>query len=122
MTETRCPHCGSIYELEAQTEAFADDFGWREWWEKYPRKVGKLAAQRLYVHTVKRRLATPAQLMDGLKRYCTYKPDEQPWCHPKTWLQDGRWDDVEPEQAWDDRRAGRQAGNVSALASGPRKA
>ena len=103
--EARCPHCGSVFTLETQDDAFPDDLGFEVWWAKYPRKVGKLAAARLYRRTVTQRLATPAQLMDGLKRYCTYKPDDQPWCHPKTWLSEGRWDDIEPEAAWEARRA-----------------
>lgn len=86
-----------------QAEVMPRDLGFGEWWAKYPRKVGRLAAEKAYRKTVEHGLATPTQLMAGLKNYCIYKPLDQPWCHPTTWLNQGRWSDLEPEQARDQR-------------------
>ena len=59
------------------------------WWQFYPHKVGKADAQRKYEIALKR--ATPADLLDGLKRYVENKPPDRPWCNPATWLHQNRW-------------------------------
>lgn len=64
------------------------------WWALYPRKVGKLAAQREYEKA--RRLTGATELVEGVERYKQHKPDYQDWCHPKTWLHQGRWMDEAP--------------------------
>lgn len=61
------------------------------WWQKYPSKVGKLAA--LPAFTKARKLATFEELMSGVDRYIVNKPDYAEWAHPKTWLNQGRWMD-----------------------------
>ena len=68
----------------------ADEF--REFWERFPRKVGKLAAEQSY-EKARRRGVTQEQLLDGVERYKRHKPGYADWCHPKTWLNQGRWDD-----------------------------
>jgi len=65
--------------------AWRDDF--EAFWRAYPRKVGKLAAERAYGKA--RKLATAEELLAGVARY--RKPSYADWCHPTTWLNQGRW-------------------------------
>lgn len=65
------------------------------WWNEYPRKIGRLKVQTVYERIVKKGLATEAELLDGLRRYIDAKPITQDWCHPTTWLNQGRWLDKE---------------------------
>lgn len=65
-----------------------------EWWQAYPRKVGRLAAEKEYFKA--RRLASAEKLLTGVQRYVRTKPFEIAYCYPKTWLSQGRWlDDVD---------------------------
>lgn len=97
--EIRCPHCGSIFTPKPQVELLpADDLGFSVWWSKCPRQIGKLAAQRVYRNVIMRQLATPEELLQGLLRYRRNKPDEQAYCHPTTWLNQGRWLDKEADE------------------------
>ena len=70
------------------------------WWKAYPRRVGKLAAQKAYAKA--RRSASAAELLEGVKAYIASKPAYADWCHPTTFLTQGRWMDEAPEE----RRAG----------------
>ena len=63
-------------------------------WQKYPRKVGKLAAIKEFSKA--RRSATLEAILEGVETYKRSKPEYADWCHPKTWLSQGRWMD-EPE-------------------------
>lgn len=72
-----------------------DDFAL--FYARYPRHVGKLAAQRAYVRA--RRLAGVQDIMDGLERYIASKPAWQDWAYPSSWLNAGRWMDELPRQA-----------------------
>jgi hypothetical protein len=72
--------------------AIADDF--TVWWARFPRKVGKLAAEREYVKA--RKTATAAELLDGIARYLEAKPSYADVCHPKTFFSQGRWLDEVP--------------------------
>lgn len=63
--------------------------GFEEWWEVYPNKVGKAAAQKSWIAA--RRKVEPEALMAGLKRYIASKPPDRPWCNPATWLNQDRW-------------------------------
>src|SRR5690242_11315797 len=67
------------------------------WWASYPRKVGKLAAQKAY-HKA-RRLATAEELLRGIESYIRMKPSYADYCHPKTFLDQGRWLDEAPARA-----------------------
>lgn len=81
--------------------SYADDFA--EFWSRYPRRVGKLAAKTAY-EKARKSGVTQAELLAGLERYITTKPAWQDWCHPRTWLVQGRWlDEVEvpkPVEPW----------------------
>lgn len=72
---------------------FEDDFN--EFWRNFPHKVGKLAAQAAYKKA--RTMASAQQILEGVERYKTTKPAYADWCHPRTFLCQGRWlDEVAP--------------------------
>jgi uncharacterized protein YdaU (DUF1376 family) len=74
------------------TDDFPDD-GFEQWWKIQPNKVAKPAAEKAFNKVRKLKLATYAQLMGGLLRYIATKPEHYDWCHPTTWLNQGRWAD-----------------------------
>lgn len=74
---------------------YTEDF--EAFWRKFPNRAGKFAAAEKYVLARKR--ATAQELLDGVARYIQHKPDYQAWCHPKTWLSQGRWLDEAPAKA-----------------------
>jgi hypothetical protein len=66
------------------------DLTFDRFWESYPRKVGKLAAQKAYEKA--RRQASAEQLMAGLELYREHLPDDVQYIpHAATWLNQGRW-------------------------------
>lgn len=71
-------------------DTFAADFA--EFWRAFPRRVGKLAAQKAYVKA-RRSGVTQATLLEGIAHYIKGKPQYADYCHPTTWLNQGRWDD-----------------------------
>lgn len=86
-------------ERERQNIPRASRFS--EFWEAYPRKIGKAKAERLFEGITKK--ASPDLLIAGAIRYCTSQADtEQKFiAHPSTWLSQRRWED--------DPEAGQQA-------------
>ena len=64
-------------------------------WESYPRKVGKIAAEKSYMKAVKQHGA--ATILSGLSRYKTSLPEKQFIPHPSTWLNQGRYLDPSDE-------------------------
>jgi hypothetical protein len=84
-----------------------------QFWAKYPRKEGKLAAKREWdrIHPtgelVERMLAT-------LAWQCEQWDDPHFIPHPRTWLHQGRWDD-EPMAVARSNGSLRTAGNEAAL-------
>ena len=87
------------------TVLIAKDFD--EFWEHYPRRVGKLAARKAY-ERVRKSGVTQETLLDGIAAYVKHKPAYADFCHPSTWLCQGRWLDewtpavsqVEPACDW----------------------
>jgi hypothetical protein len=73
------------------------------WWDTYPRKVGKLAAFRAWERALgKVGGATPHQaLQTACSAFAAASSggDPQFLPHPSTWLNQGRWDDPEPQRA-----------------------
>ena len=67
------------------------------WWQAYPRKVGKLGAQREYERI--RKKVGADDLLQGITRYRAAKPAYADWCHPMTFLRQGRWLDEVPDAA-----------------------
>lgn len=66
-----------------------------EFWNHYPRKVGKLAALKAWKNATKK--TNPTLIVEGVRRYAD-DPNRDPnfTKHPATWLNAGCWDD-EPE-------------------------
>ncbi len=66
--------------------------GFDEFWQAYPRKVGKRAAREAYAQAT--REAAPAVILAGAQRYAADPNREAQFTpHPTTWLRQGRWDD-----------------------------
>lgn len=66
------------------------DGGFQTFWNQYPRRVGKLAAQRAYEKA--RRSFTAEEILVGLANYVQHMPaDPQYRCHPTTFLNQGRF-------------------------------
>jgi uncharacterized protein YdaU (DUF1376 family) len=75
----------------AARSAFAD------FWQAYPHKVAKGAAEKACAIAL--RTVSCEQLLDGVRRYIAAKPPDRPWCNPATWLTQRRWeDDPSPPQ------------------------
>lgn len=68
-------------------------FSFARFWEAYPHKVGKGAAERSFDRVRKSGKVAFAELMAGLERYKATKPAEREWCNPATWLNQRRWED-----------------------------
>lgn len=65
-------------------------------WEAYPRKVGKLAAEKAWKRAD---LPDLDVLLAALAVYVRTKPADIDFCHPVTWLNQGRWlDEHAPQQ------------------------
>jgi hypothetical protein len=77
--------------------------GFAEFWERYPRKVGKGAAQKAYAKAIAK--AGHDDLMFGLSQQMASLTAKDPQYipHPATWLNAERWND-EPEPVADNRR------------------
>lgn len=80
--------------LEAEhLEAF------KAWWAKYPRKIAKPKAEKVYLSVLRSRKATIDELNQGLERYIDHVTAERAggfnlaYCHATTWLNQGRWTD-----------------------------
>lgn len=88
--------------------------GFDEFWTYYPRRVGKLAAERKYSLALKS--ASPADILRGVQLYAKERSgkDEQFTAHPATWLHAGKWDAYPPAIAPTDAPAGFYASFCSA--------
>ena len=64
-----------------------------QFWEWYPRKVGKEAARKAWDNA--RRKTDQQNILDGVERFRTDPnlPVKEFIPHPSTWLNEGRWDD-----------------------------
>lgn len=70
-----------------------------EFWQHYPRRVGKFAAMKAYEKA--RRHASAGEILAGVRSYTRHKPDYADWAHPSSWLNAGRWlDEYEPLPAF----------------------
>lgn len=67
---------------------YTEDF--EAFWKAFPRRVGKLAARKEY-DKVRRGGISQDELLDGVAQYVRTKPNYADWCHPRTWLSQGRW-------------------------------
>lgn len=86
------------------------------WWLEYPHKIGKAAAEKSYDKA--RLIVTPAELIDGIRRYIATKPPDQAYCNPATWLNQERWKD-QPAERTDYANTGRNTKqNPNAITTG----
>lgn len=82
------------------------DADFDEFWQHYPRKIGKQSARKAYTRALK--LAPGDVILAGVLRYAAERKGEDPTytAHPDTWLNQGRWDDeptpprLAPVPAW----------------------
>lgn len=66
--------------------------GFDRFWDRYPRKVGKLVAMKAFDKALRR--ATEDEIMAGVELYRIHMPcDVQFVAHPASWLNAGRWMD-----------------------------
>lgn len=65
-----------------------------QFWQRYPRKVGKRAAELAFARAMRR--TTFDHIMAALRNY-PWPPDPQYIPYPTTWLNQGRYDDEAPE-------------------------
>lgn len=66
----------------------SDDFD--RFWQVYPHKVGKKAAYKAFKNI--KNIAIE-KMIAAIEKYIKTKPQDRSYCHPATWLNDGRWDD-----------------------------
>lgn len=89
-----------------------------QFWTRFPRKVGKIAAMKALDKVKARGDVTWAKLIEAVDRYADYLTDvpHGAWRpaakHPATWLNAGCWDDEHREEAQNGktRNAGFQLG------------
>jgi hypothetical protein len=86
-------------KTRAQKKPTAGDLGFNEFWESYPKRVGRKDAEKEWVKAV-RSGASPTQLLDVTKRYAAECVGQAPQFikEPKNWLRGGHWLD-EPTSA-----------------------
>jgi hypothetical protein len=72
--------------------------GFVAFWQAYPRRVAKGAAEKAYRRIIRSREATEAQLLAGAMRYAAQRDGEDPQFtkHPATWLNGKCWSDEPP--------------------------
>jgi hypothetical protein len=77
-----------------------------QWWQAYPKRVGRIAAKAAFAKVMKRGVALDS-LLAGIETYRRIKPAYADWCHPTTWLNQGRWmDELEDPETRPCRRCG----------------
>jgi hypothetical protein len=76
--------------------------GFDEFWQAFPRRIGKDAARKAYAAAIKR--ATPEEIIAGARAYSAIRmaePDperrERFTKHPSSWLNGGHWADEAPQ-------------------------
>ena len=67
------------------------DESFQKFWSAYPNRVAKFAARRAFDKAIK--LATVEEIIAGVERYISHKPEHISYCHPASWLNGGRWED-----------------------------
>lgn len=82
----------------APIEVIPKKMEFQDFWDAYPRKTGKLDAERKFIIACRR--ATAEQIMDGVARY-QFSDDPKFIPHPATWLHQGRYLDVQVDLSAD---------------------
>lgn len=81
---------------ETRASALVED-GWpsdyrKQFWDRYPNKVGKPKALAKLDLARKRGVPWPS-IVDGLERYIRFKPPDRSWLNPETFINQERWTD-----------------------------
>ena len=97
-----CPKCGTSLTIVSAAEP-ADSSDFERFWECWPNRVGKKAAQKAYEKAVKGSPGRSKAIMAAIARQKAWKgrlaalevfvPD---WPNPATWLTGERWLDEPP--------------------------
>ena len=84
-------------ETEVEAEVEAESCAFDRFWNAYPKKVGKGAARTSFDRA--KRKTTPQSIIDAVnaqRHWDKWQEDGGKYIpHPATWLNQGRWDDVE---------------------------
>ena len=73
--------------------------GFENFWKSYPRRVGKVAAEKAWAAACKR--SDSEAIITAASRYAQHPPDDPKFIpHPATWLNQGRYDDEEPQHGY----------------------
>jgi hypothetical protein len=88
-TETETYREETETDSSSSKSSMATDWNFEKFWVGYPRKVGKLAAQRSFLKATKRGEVSFETLMAAVGRIEASDPKFIP--HPATWLNDGRY-------------------------------
>jgi len=84
------------HQLEPSEDMSCAIDGFAEFWERYPRRIGKAAARKAYAKALK--AGTHDEIMFGLSQQMPslVSREQQYIPHPSTWLTQERWND-EPD-------------------------
>jgi hypothetical protein len=99
-TTTSAPPCTLTYEERTSERNSEPNHGdsnagaFERFWAQYPKKVGKLAAQKAFARAVDGG-AGPQDIMLGVARYAAERDGQDPKYtkHPASWLNAGCWTD-----------------------------
>jgi hypothetical protein len=69
------------------------DAGFEIWYKQYPKNVDKADARKAYLAVIRKKLATPEQLMAAAARYAAERNGQDPKYtkNPATWLNKQSW-------------------------------
>jgi len=84
---------GKGKERKGRERNYIDHFG--DFWKAVPKKIGKKKAYNIYKSVVTKGEATEEQLVAAMQVYAASVDGGDPkyFCHPVTWLNQGRWED-----------------------------
>jgi hypothetical protein len=107
-SETLFPDDLSPAKAKAARTSAAIDEAFDIWWDQYPKKIAKVAAQKAYRRIIRKREASPEQLLAGVLKYAAAQSgkDEQYIKAPAGWLNDRRWTDEHRPARMSDQRDG----------------
>jgi len=106
------PSLSLLYREQHQKVADLKANNFDQFWEQYPKRVGKGAARKAYLKAVQN--VPHKKIMAGLARY---NPDPNFICHPSTWLNQERWDD-EQDSSYSVKSKNNSAGGGSSRGEG----
>ena len=76
-------------EAQASSKRAQTASAFEAWYQHYPHKVQRGAAERAFSKAIE--LTSLDELVDGLRRYVSTKPDDRHWQNPATWLNGKGW-------------------------------